>query len=99
MSHILNLELSDEVYAAIQRLAEGAGTSPAHLATHALERQFGGSNGQSRTPPRTEAEKEAARQRFERHFGELDLGYPIDADNASIDADLAREYADTHEGR
>ncbi len=30
-------------------------------------------------------------------FGSVDLGYPTGADNESIDADLAREYADTHE--
>ena len=30
-------------------------------------------------------------------FGAVDLGYPTGADNDSIDADLAREYAATHE--
>ena len=30
-------------------------------------------------------------------FGSVDLGYQTGADNESIDADLAREYADTHE--
>ena len=30
-------------------------------------------------------------------FGSVDLGYPTGADNESIDADLAREYASTHE--
>lgn len=46
---------------------------------------------------RTEAEKQAARERFERHFGEVDLGYTTGVDNEQIDADLAREYAATHE--
>ena len=46
---------------------------------------------------RTEAEKRAARERFERHFGEIDLGNATGVDNEQIDADLAREYADTHE--
>lgn len=32
-------------------------------------------------------------------FGSVDLGYPTGADNESIDADLAREYASTHEDR
>ncbi len=44
-----------------------------------------------------ERQKEEARLRFERHFGEIDSGYPNGSDNESIDADLAREYADTHE--
>ena len=30
-------------------------------------------------------------------FGSVDLGYPTGTDNESIDADLAREYASTHE--
>ena len=99
MSQLLKLELSDEAYAALRRLAEGAGTSPADLAARSLERQFGSTTPQPRRIPRTEAEKEAARRRFESHFGELSCGYPTGADNDSIDADLAQEYAATHEGR
>jgi Bacterial SH3 domain len=38
----------------------------------------------------------AARERFERHFGEVDLGYATGVDNEQIDADLAREYSSTH---
>jgi AF2212-like protein len=30
-------------------------------------------------------------------FGSVDLGHPIGIDNESLDADLAREYADPHE--
>jgi hypothetical protein len=96
MSRSLNLELSDEAYAALRRLAEGAGTSPAEIAARSLESQFGGTNAPALPRPRTEAEKEAARQRFEHHIGEIDLGYPPGADNAAIDADLAREYDDSH---
>lgn len=44
----------------------------------------------------TDAEKQAARQRFERHFGEVDLGYATGVDNEQIDADLARAYAARH---
>ena len=35
---------------------------------------------------------------FARQFGNVDLGAPTGSDNESIDADLAREYADNHEG-
>ena len=42
---------------------------------------------------------EAAQERFERHFGAVDLGYPTGIDNEQIDADLAREYAATHEDK
>ena len=44
-----------------------------------------------------ECQKEQARLRFERHFGAVHSGLTNSADNDAIDADLAREYMDTHE--
>jgi len=35
--------------------------------------------------------------RLRRHFGAVNLGHPTGADNAQIDADLARAYADDHQ--
>ncbi len=96
MSQMLILELSDEAYAKIQHQAEVAGTSPAHWLAKTLEQQYGRiPAGQS--AKRTAAERQAARARFERHLGEVDLGNATGADNERIDADLAREYADSHE--
>ncbi|WP_334721034.1 hypothetical protein [Nostoc sp.] len=40
----------------------------------------------------SEAEKETARARFERHFGALNLEHTVDLNNESIDADLVKEY-------
>jgi hypothetical protein len=98
MSQTLILELSDAVYTLIQRQAEAAGTSPAHWLADTLEQQYGrGHTGQSALARRTAAGRQAARERFERHFGEVDLNDATGADNEQIDADLAREYADTHE--
>jgi hypothetical protein len=98
MSQTLILELSDEVYTTIQRQAESAGTSPAHWLATTLEQQYGPRHtGQSARRPRTAAEQHAARVRFEQHFGVVDLPDAIGADNEQIDADLAREYSDTHE--
>ena len=98
MSQTLTLELSDEVYTVIQRQAEMAGTSLPHWLSMTLEQQY------SRLPDRqkvrdqrTEKEKQAARARFERHFGEVDLSHATGMDNEQIDADLAREYASAHE--
>ena len=98
MSQTLTLELSDEAYTTILRCAETAGTSPAHWIATTLEQQYGGIHpAQGVRAPRTEAKQQAARGRFERHFGEVDLGYATGVDNEQIDADLAREYAATHE--
>ena len=98
MSQTLTLELSDEVYTIIQRHAEMAGTSLSQWIAMMLEQRYGRlPDGQRVRPQRTEAEKQAARERFERHFGEVDLGYATGVDNEQIDADLAREYAATHE--
>ncbi len=91
MGQSLTVELSDEVYAALRRQAQANGTSLARVAAASLERQFKGTG----TLP-TDAEKQAARERFERHFGEVNLGHPTGADNESIDADLAREYSSAH---
>ena len=98
MSQTLILELSDEVYTTIQRQAEGAGTSLAHWLATTLEQQYGRSHAwHSALQQRTAAEQQAARARFEQHFGEVDFSDATEADNDQIDADLAREYADTHE--
>ncbi len=98
MSQTLILELSDEVYTTIQRQAESAGTSPAHWLATTLEQQYGPRHTwPSARRQRTAAEQHAARVRFEQHFGEVDLSDATGADNEQIDADLAREYSDTHE--
>lgn len=93
MSQSLTVEISEQVFVAIQQQAQAIGVSPAQLAATLLEQQF----------PQTfkllldEAEKNAARTKFERHFGTLALEDSIDLSNESIDMDLAREYASTHE--
>lgn len=94
MSQSLTLELSEQVFVAIQQQAQAIGVSPAQLAATLLEQQF----PQAFKLFLDEAEKSAARARFERHFGTLEVGDFTDLDNESIDADLAREYASTHEG-
>lgn len=84
MSRLLELELDDEVYAAVQRRAQAAGTSPAHWIRQLLEAQYGSDTGRKPGKPA-------------RHFGAIDVPDATAADNARIDADLAREYADRHE--
>ena len=93
MSQILTLELNDEVYNALQQRANLLGIDLSELAATSLEQQYRLTKTKDQ---RTEAEKEAARQRFERHIGSIS-GYPTGADNESIDADLAKEYASNHE--
>ena len=98
MSHPLTVELSDTAYAALQLRARAAAQSPAAVAATALEQHFGATDGLGVSErPTTEAEKKASRERFERHFGEVNLGRATGADNESIDADLARAYAVDHE--
>ena len=93
MSRTLALELSDDLYAAVRREAEASKTSPANWVATRLEWALG-HEGAGRA--RTEAEKTAARERFERHFGEVSFGSLLGADNSQIDEDLAKSYADTH---
>jgi hypothetical protein len=76
-------------FAALQQQAKAAAQSPEEAAAAALRQRFG-------RPAMSDAEIEAARGRFRRHFGTFH-GEFGSADNESIDADLAREYGDSHE--
>jgi hypothetical protein len=91
MGQTIKVKLTDAAYAALQRQAQAAGTTPSGEAACSLEQHFGG------VSPRGDREQRAARERFERHFGEIDLGYATGTDNQSIDADLAREYLSPHQ--
>ena len=92
MIHTLTIKLSEETFSTLQRQAVAARTSPAEFAAASLERLC-----EARRPVPSDPDRDDARQRFERHFGEVDLGYPTGAENEGIDADLAADYADTHE--
>lgn len=87
MSKTLTLELPDEIYDAIEQIAVRTGEAPQAVALQWLAR---------RAVPRNvlidEAQGEAARKRFESHFGAWDSGDPNSADNERIDADLTRAY-------
>ena len=91
MSQSLTLQINDRSFDAMQTVAASSGISIAQVAAKALERQF------RNETPQSEIDKQIARERFERHFGELNLGSIDGSDNDSIDADLAREYASDHE--
>ncbi|MBW4617916.1 MAG: hypothetical protein KME17_00840 [Cyanosarcina radialis HA8281-LM2] len=94
MNQILTLELSEQTFAAIQLQAQTFGISPERLAATLLEQQF---ERQGFKLLLNEAQKNAARARFERHFGTLQLDESRNLDNESIDADLVKEYASNHE--
>jgi hypothetical protein len=91
MSQILTLDLNDRVFTAIQQQAESIGIPPELLAANLLEQKF------AQVGLFTNTEQQAKRAKFERHFGEVDLGLATNLDNESIDADLVREYASNHE--
>ena len=91
MSHCLTIRLNDEAFYRLQQQAMAAGISPEEFAAASLEQHC------EPMGVRPVRDLHADRERFERHFGEVDLGYPSGADNEGIDADLVREYGDTHE--
>ncbi len=64
MSQILNLELSNSIFKAIQQRAEAVGTSPEDLVKALLEDQYQSTALQKET-------KQKAQVRFENHFGEI----------------------------
>jgi hypothetical protein len=93
MSQILTVELNDQVFAAIQQQAANIGIPPENLAATLLEQKL--------FPIfkliSTDVAKVSGRARFERHFGTIESNSATEIDNEGIDADLAREYASTHE--
>ena len=92
MSKSLTLELPDDVWRAMEAAALREGRTPEAIALNWLTGQA--PKRDQKSMPR---ELEAARNRFRRHFGAVKSGNPRSADNERIDADLAREYASTHE--
>jgi len=89
MSQQLTVELSDEVYTDLQQKAEALGLSVTEWVVAVLGQQ---ENGVINSPVSAEQQHEA-RQKFRSYAGVLSLGYPTDIDNESIDADLAKAYA------
>lgn len=93
MPRMINLEISNEVYTVIRQLSEESGKTPSGWLSALLETKYG------LLDKRGAIDKPKTGKRFERHFGEIDLGYPTGVENESIDEDIAREYFDTHEER
>lgn len=92
MSQQLTLEISDEVYADLQRQSNAVGVSITTLIATLLSRQ---SSIVSKNLPSPEAHAQA-RRKFRNHAGAVSLGYATDIDNSQIDADLAKAYADDY---
>ena len=90
MSQLLTLELSDDVYAALQQQADAIGLSVAELIVTSLDGQHGLLTGAKLQP---EVQPEEAHQRLFSYAGAISLGYATGIDNESIDADLAKAYA------
>ena len=89
MSQQINLEISDEVYAGLQRKASEMGLSAAEWIAALISTQMSTQDREvldAGAPPKQE------RKGFRKYAGVLkDIG---SIDNESIDADLARAYAD-----
>lgn len=92
MSQQLTLELSDESYADLQQKADAVGLSITEWIVAALSKQ----NNSVDDVLHSAEHLEQARQVFKSHAGAISLGYPTGIDNESIDADLARAYADDY---
>ncbi|MEM8641333.1 MAG: hypothetical protein AAGG51_21320 [Cyanobacteria bacterium P01_G01_bin.54] len=81
MNQQLTLELNQQTFASIRLKAQTLGVSPEQFAATWLEQQF----AQTQKPQLSEIEKDAARTRFERHFGTLGQTTLERLDNETID--------------
>lgn len=85
MDHKLTVTVPEDVYQPLVEEALRQGRTPEEEASLRLQRSVPRRNGQRRAGALREL------------FGSVDLGHPIGIDNEEIDADLAREYGNTHE--
>lgn len=92
MSQQLTLEISDEVYADLQRKASAVGISITEWIVTVLSRQGAVASRVVLSPE----QQEQARQKFKSHAGAINLGYATGTDNEAIDADLVKAYADEY---
>ncbi len=99
-----NVSLTEQEEQTLQVIAQQTGTTQAellHKAVQLLIAEFAKPYSQvverKRHHPNKTA-KQRARQRFERHFGTLNLGDAGSIDNEQIDADLVQAYAASYEG-
>lgn len=92
MSQQLTLEISDEVYADLQRKSNAVGVSITEWIVLLLSRRSGNVSNILLSP---ELQAQALRK-FRSHAGTVSLGYATDTDNDQIDADLAKAYADDY---
>src|SRR5438309_2335632 len=91
MSKTLTFEISDDVYEVLAAVAAQTKRSVEEVVLEWLRRSA------PKSPrKRSSGETKATEQRFRRRFGAINSGNPRSADNAQIDADLAREYGDPH---
>ncbi|MEK6320713.1 MAG: hypothetical protein AABN33_03405 [Acidobacteriota bacterium] len=92
MSKTLTFEIPEELYEAFDHIAQRDGKTTEQVALEYLSRRAA-----ERRPKLSDEERQAARERLLRYAGAVNSGDPDSADNERIDADLAREYASTHE--
>ncbi len=89
MSQQLTLEISDEIYLNLERQANAAKLSVPEWLTTLINRQYGIVNPKLNN---SDVEQES-RQRLLDFAGAISLGHSTGIDNESIDADLAKAYA------
>jgi len=94
MNQIRIIELPESAYAILARQAALAGISPETWLAHWLESQYSNDGiGQSTVAIGELQDAES----IEQFFGSVSMPSAVGADNDLIDADIAREIADTHE--
>ncbi|BBC23795.1 hypothetical protein [Pseudanabaena sp. ABRG5-3] len=89
MSQQLILEISDDIYLSLQHQANVAKLSVSELLIAQINKKYGALSNSNLTS----AVEQEARQRLLNYAGVINLGYATGIDNESIDADLAKAYA------
>ncbi len=94
MSHVISVPVSESAFATLEVEAQESGTPIASVAARMLEQTAAWTKlRRERLAEFDGTTRQQGCKKFEAHFGSIDSGNQNSADNDSIDADLARAYA------
>jgi len=95
MAHSLTLEVPDDLFQPILQQAREAGKTPEEWALARLRQQL--PLNEEEQCDVSHEDRTASIAELVKLAGSADLGYPTGVENEQIDADLSKEYAETHE--
>jgi hypothetical protein len=97
MSHDLTVSFPELTWRLLSQRAAATGMPAEEIVQNVVQQHLGHEpRNVAPKPGLGEDEARASWLRLERHFGAVSISDPTGLDNDALDADLAKEYGDTH---